>query len=164
MLSPSPHQKSLLVFTKELSPPQIIALTVSSSVRRTTHKKQQATNKERDKQTRAPSCALHACMRTHTHSPVPDITHRFLVAVEDRYMDNPYHNRMHAADVLRTLHVIMTRGGVRQAMHAAHDIALLSAYVAAVVHDFEHKGTCDLVCWFVRLRAPVCCKCVGEAH
>ena len=88
------------------------------------------------------------------------------MVIEDRYHDNPYHNRIHAADVLRTLHVIMVRGGLRQAMHTAHDIALLAAYLAAVVHDFEHKGECVCfvsVCVCVRVcvcaRACVCVRC-----
>eukprot|EP00798_Chlamydomonas_sp_ICE-L_P002088 gene2088-18143_t len=36
----------------------------------------------------------------------------FLIHVENNYAPNPYHNRTHAADVLRNLHVIATRGGV----------------------------------------------------
>ncbi len=91
---------------------------------------------------------------------------RYLITVEDRYNHNPYHNRIHAADVLRTLHVIMTRGGIRQAMHTAHDIALLAAYFAAVVHDFEHKGEArrrvhDACAQCARARARACvCVCV----
>lgn len=27
-----------------------------------------------------------------------------------------------------------------QALHKAHDVGLLAVYLAAVVHDFEHKG------------------------
>jgi len=68
---------------------------------------------------------------------------RFLVAIEDGYntdRDNPYHNRTHACDVLRTLHVIMTRGGVKGALSKAQDVALMAAYLAAVIHDYEHKG------------------------
>ena len=40
------------------------------------------------------------------------VTCRFLVLIEDGYRDNPYHNRVHAADVLRNLHVIIHRGGL----------------------------------------------------
>ncbi|KAF5833462.1 hypothetical protein DUNSADRAFT_10217 [Dunaliella salina] len=87
----------------------------------------------------------------------------FLLTVEDRYIDNPYHNRIHAADVLRTLHVMMSRGGIRQAMHSTHDIALLAAYMAAVVHDLEHKGvnndflvkTLDPLALFYNDRSPM---------
>ncbi|KAL6759494.1 hypothetical protein V8C86DRAFT_2573451 [Haematococcus lacustris] len=65
---------------------------------------------------------------------------RFLCTIEAGYRQNPYHNRMHAADVLRTLHVIMTRGGILRAMGAAQEVALLSVYFSAVVHDYQHKG------------------------
>ncbi|KAJ9514368.1 hypothetical protein QJQ45_012283 [Haematococcus lacustris] len=65
---------------------------------------------------------------------------RFLCTIEAGYRQNPYHNRMHAADVLRTLHVIMTRGGILKAMGAAQEVALLSVYFSAVVHDYQHKG------------------------
>ncbi|GFH13829.1 phosphodiesterase [Haematococcus lacustris] len=39
-----------------------------------------------------------------------------------------------------TLHVIMTRGGILKAMGAAQEVALLSVYFSAVVHDYQHKG------------------------
>eukprot|EP00195_Chlamydomonas_chlamydogama_P005551 CAMPEP_0202896684 /NCGR_PEP_ID=MMETSP1392-20130828/5636_1 /ASSEMBLY_ACC=CAM_ASM_000868 /TAXON_ID=225041 /ORGANISM="Chlamydomonas chlamydogama, Strain SAG 11-48b" /LENGTH=2072 /DNA_ID=CAMNT_0049582125 /DNA_START=504 /DNA_END=6722 /DNA_ORIENTATION=+ len=45
---------------------------------------------------------------------------RFLVHIEDGYANHPYHNRTHAADVLRTMHIIMTRGGLLDACVAAH--------------------------------------------
>lgn len=65
---------------------------------------------------------------------------RFLCRLEDNYSENPYHNRIHAADVLRTLHVINTRGGVGEALDKAQDIAIIGTYLAAIIHDFEHKG------------------------
>jgi hypothetical protein len=67
-----------------------------------------------------------------------------LFRLEDNYSNNPYHNRIHAADVLRTLHVILTRGGVGEALHKAQDIAVLATYLAAVIHDFEHRGMSSL--------------------
>ena len=45
---------------------------------------------------------------------------RFLIRMEDGYKGNPYHNRIHAADVLRTTHVFLTRGGVMRAVAEAH--------------------------------------------
>ena len=44
---------------------------------------------------------------------------RFLLRIEDGYKDNPYHSRIHAADVLRTTHVFLTRGGVLKAVSDA---------------------------------------------
>lgn len=83
---------------------------------------------------------------------------RFFVAVEENYSNNPYHNRVHAADVLRTLHVIMHHGGVRQALHKAQDIALLATYLAAVIHDYEHKGGGS--CALHLFSRPVSCECI----
>ena len=48
---------------------------------------------------------LRFILFTHTH-------HRFLVEVESGYTGRQYHTSIHAADVLRTLHVLCTRGGV----------------------------------------------------
>ena len=41
---------------------------------------------------------------------------RFLIAIEDGYPDNPYHSRIHAADVLRTFHAVLHQGGVLEAV------------------------------------------------
>mmetsp|Transcript_8480 Transcript_8480/g.25667 ORF Transcript_8480/g.25667 Transcript_8480/m.25667 type:complete len:957 (-) Transcript_8480:212-3082(-) len=67
---------------------------------------------------------------------------RFLCAIEEGYLDNPYHSRVHAADVLRSVYVILTRGQVaRRCWTKGHeDQGLLSAILAAVVHDFAHRG------------------------
>eukprot|EP00983_Pelagomonas_calceolata_P076068 1153266-Pelagomonas_calceolata.AAC.2 len=55
----------------------------------------------------------------------------------------------------------MSHGGIRQAMHSTHDIALLAAYMAAVVHDLEHKGAdalrmCVCVCACPRAHGSFC--------
>lgn len=55
-----------------------------------------------------------------------------------RCRPNPYHNSRHAADVLQTLHMILTSGGLMPGY--ADQLTLLGCYLAAVVHDFEHVG------------------------
>ena len=56
---------------------------------------------------------------------------RLLRALEDGYpADNPYHNATHAADVLRTLSVLLR--GARLTAHYAHGLGLLASYFAAV--------------------------------
>ena len=68
-------------------------------------------------------------------------TCRFLCRVEDGYLNNPYHCKTHGADVLRNLYVILHRGGVlRQSQKDHHQAWLLASYLAAIVHDYEHKG------------------------
>ena len=64
---------------------------------------------------------------------------RFLLLIEDGYPDNPYHNRIHAADVLQSLHVILCRGQLME-KGFCDDISLLSCYLSAIIHDYEHKG------------------------
>ena len=44
---------------------------------------------------------------------------RLLIRIEEGYPSNPYHCRTHAADVLRSLHVVLNRGGVMTAVTAA---------------------------------------------
>jgi hypothetical protein len=56
---------------------------------------------------------------------------RWLVRLEQGYPPNPYHNRTHAADVTRNVHVLLTRGGMAAAA-AADDLSTLAAYLAAV--------------------------------
>jgi hypothetical protein len=49
-----------------------------------------------------------------------------------------YHNRTHAADVLQSMHVLMTRGGLVRRL--GEDLGLLAGYLAACIHDLEHRG------------------------
>lgn len=68
---------------------------------------------------------------------------RFLIDIEAGYSDNfvgiRYHCSTHAADVLRTLHAICTRGGLWVQAQVS-DIGILAMYLSAVVHDYEHRG------------------------
>ncbi|KAG2490631.1 hypothetical protein HYH03_011022 [Edaphochlamys debaryana] len=63
---------------------------------------------------------------------------RLLRAVEAGYLDNPYHNATHAADVLQTLHVIIHATQLH--VHYLDPLGLLAAYYAAIVHDYAHPG------------------------
>lgn len=61
---------------------------------------------------------------------------KFLMRVEEGYPNNPYHNRIHAADVLRSLHVLVVRGGLITQGYC-DEIALMACYLSAV-------GACTL--------------------
>ncbi|PNW74794.1 hypothetical protein CHLRE_12g509550v5 [Chlamydomonas reinhardtii] len=63
---------------------------------------------------------------------------RFLRKIEDGYPDNPYHNKTHAADVLQGMHCLLTRGGLHKRL--GEDVAIFASYLAAITHDYEHKG------------------------
>lgn len=55
---------------------------------------------------------------------------RFLRRIEAGYRDNPYHNATHAADVLQTMHCIITRGGLMPGY--VDPMHLMGCYTAAV--------------------------------
>jgi hypothetical protein len=61
----------------------------------------------------------------------------FLTEVEQGYRDNPYHNNIHACDVLQTLNVFLTKS--EKARHLT-DLDKFTALVAAMVHDYDHPG------------------------
>jgi cAMP-specific phosphodiesterase 4 len=62
----------------------------------------------------------------------------FFVVLQQYYRtENPYHNRIHAADVLHTTHIYLCVGEVRENFS---DVELLSILFAAVVHDVGHLG------------------------
>ncbi len=68
----------------------------------------------------------------------------FLRAVEAEYIsDNQYHNSVHAADVLQTLHCLiqMGRGGISETLEKIDEYAML---LSAVAHDIGHPGTSNL--------------------
>ncbi|KAG2484564.1 hypothetical protein HYH03_016610 [Edaphochlamys debaryana] len=68
----------------------------------------------------------------------PTTLARLLRTLEAGYTDNPYHNATHAADVLRSLHVLLM--GARLTDHYLDPLGLLAAYMAAMVHDLGHPG------------------------
>lgn len=61
----------------------------------------------------------------------------FIRKIEDWYQDNPYHNRTHAADVLQSIYVLLTRGGLHCILD---DVLSLAAILAAACHDVDHCG------------------------
>ncbi|GFR52553.1 hypothetical protein Agub_g15141 [Astrephomene gubernaculifera] len=64
---------------------------------------------------------------------------RLLRTIEAGYQaSNPYHNAVHAADVLRTLHVLLHGAGLTD--HYLDHVGLLAAYLAAIIHDYGHPG------------------------
>ncbi|GAX83534.1 hypothetical protein CEUSTIGMA_g10959.t1 [Chlamydomonas eustigma] len=66
----------------------------------------------------------------------------YLRKLEEGYGDNPYHCRAHAADVVRTLYCLLTRGSVLKTAWLPQDMdmAMIVAMLAAALHDYQHKG------------------------
>lgn len=74
----------------------------------------------------------------------------FLAVLETRYSDNPYHNKVHAADVTRSIHV-MLRLGMAQYFTEVQQLAL---YIAAAAHDAEHGGLSNAFLVATNVRPP----------
>jgi hypothetical protein len=63
---------------------------------------------------------------------------KFIMACEDGYKDNPYHNKIHAADVVQsTFFFLQTESFAAQVT----DIEVCASLIAAATHDYAHPGT-----------------------
>ncbi|XP_068248268.1 dual specificity calcium/calmodulin-dependent 3',5'-cyclic nucleotide phosphodiesterase 1A-like isoform X5 [Palaemon carinicauda] len=76
----------------------------------------------------------------HKFKMPPATLETFLTQVENGYQKfkNPYHNNVHAADVLQTIHYMLSQTGL---MNWLNDIEILATLMAAIIHDYEHTGT-----------------------
>lgn len=61
---------------------------------------------------------------------------KYFAQVEAGYTDTPYHNAIHAADVLQRTYAIMKTAG--DDVFSMED--KLACYMAAAVHDYQHTG------------------------
>eukprot|EP00899_Mesostigma_viride_P023080 jgi/Mesvir1/3957/Mv09991-RA.1 len=61
----------------------------------------------------------------------------FLCALDKGMPDNPYHSRIHLADVTNNLFHIITCSGVKPYLQ---NIDILACVTAALMHDFKHPG------------------------
>ena len=57
--------------------------------------------------------------------------------LQSRY-GNPYHNNLHAADVLQSCHWIISQTGLRDWMS---DLEIFCLLLSAIIHDYHHTGT-----------------------
>ncbi|KAK9803589.1 hypothetical protein WJX72_002875 [[Myrmecia] bisecta] len=64
---------------------------------------------------------------------------RFLNRIEAGYPDNPYHNRLHAMEVFQKMHMLLQHAGLLR-HGVCDDLGALAGYLAAAVHDYEHRG------------------------
>mmetsp|Transcript_76036 Transcript_76036/g.204012 ORF Transcript_76036/g.204012 Transcript_76036/m.204012 type:complete len:515 (+) Transcript_76036:88-1632(+) len=62
---------------------------------------------------------------------------RFILAVRDRMLDNPYHNWTHIFDVTQTVYTLGTMTGVFKRFS---DMELFALLISALCHDLEHPG------------------------
>ena len=90
---------------------------------------------------------VHSCLCSlasfSVPTPLPDtlpLFPRFLIRIEEGYPNNPYHCRIHAADVLRTFHVVLNRGRVMAAVCASAR-AKMGAHDDVVSLASGHEGS-----------------------
>ncbi len=62
----------------------------------------------------------------------------FIWSIEAAYLENPYHNRLHAADVMASVHFFLTRPSLADSIQ---DADILITLLAGAVHDVGHPGT-----------------------
>ena len=69
------------------------------------------------------------------------VTRNWLAFVEARYNKVPYHNSMHAADVLHAAHYLL---GVCGASEFLPSLSIFAVLLAAMIHDAGHDGLNNL--------------------
>eukprot|EP00808_Paulinella_micropora_P008644 g53425.t1 len=65
----------------------------------------------------------------------------WLIKVEEAYKENPYHNRIHAADVVQNLFYLLTGSPIKDQLDK---VQWFAALIAAAIHDVEHPGLTNL--------------------
>ncbi|KAI8907939.1 hypothetical protein EDD86DRAFT_191991 [Gorgonomyces haynaldii] len=63
--------------------------------------------------------------------------HNYLEKVESSYHKNPYHNSIHAADVLHTVSMLLLEPDISRSFSR---LELFSVCIASAVHDLDHPG------------------------
>lgn len=61
----------------------------------------------------------------------------FLNTLEDHYQHVPYHNKIHAADVTQSIHVLLNSRALESVFT---DLEIFAAILSAAVHDVDHPG------------------------
>lgn len=61
----------------------------------------------------------------------------WLAYIESNYVDTPYHNQVHAADVTQSVHAVLASGGFRAFLS---DLQVLALLLTAMMHDVGHDG------------------------
>lgn len=67
----------------------------------------------------------------------------FAQAIQNGYLNLPYHNKTHGADLTQTMNMFLTKGNLGEKLKMdAYEYLAVS--IAAAVHDFEHPGVNNL--------------------
>ena len=75
---------------------------------------------------------------------------RYMFEIEDRYRpENPYHNSIHAADVVQGLHVMLSRDPLASNLT---DFEIFVLLFAAAIHDVDHPAVSNQ--YLMKTKAP----------
>lgn len=61
----------------------------------------------------------------------------FVLRIQNGYKDNPYHNKLHAFDVVQTTNFFLKKCNFISLANL-NDIEVAAMYIAAMIHDYEH--------------------------
>lgn len=64
---------------------------------------------------------------------------RFLVAIQEAYLQQPYHNALHATDVTQTMFHFCVQGNLIESL-ALSDLSTFALIISACIHDVAHPG------------------------
>ena len=83
---------------------------------------------------------LNAYGCCHKYKIPPSLLETLLGHLEVGYHrnGNPYHNNLHATDVLQTTHWLISQTGVKDWLT---DIEIFALLFSAIIHDYDHSGT-----------------------
>ncbi|ORX59888.1 HD-domain/PDEase-like protein [Piromyces finnis] len=62
---------------------------------------------------------------------------RFIGLIEKGYHDLPFHNKVHATDVLHAMSYLLKNPRI---MSMCNTIDIMCCYIAAIIHDYDHPG------------------------
>ena len=76
----------------------------------------------------------------HKYKIPPSMLETLLGHLEVGYHKNgnPYHNNLHATDVLQTTHWLISQTGVKERLS---DLEIFALLFSAIIHDYDHTGT-----------------------
>eukprot|EP00090_Calanus_glacialis_P007040 TRINITY_DN15506_c0_g1_i6.p1 TRINITY_DN15506_c0_g1~~TRINITY_DN15506_c0_g1_i6.p1 ORF type:complete len:696 (-),score=189.23 TRINITY_DN15506_c0_g1_i6:354-2441(-) len=80
----------------------------------------------------------HGCL--HKFKIPPPTLETLLGHLEVGYTrnGNPYHNNLHASDVLQTTHWFISQAGLKSWLS---DLEIFALLLSAIIHDYDHSGT-----------------------
>ena len=79
----------------------------------------------------------HGCL--HKYKIPPSVLEDLLGHLDLGYTknSNPYHNNLHASDVLQTTHWFLTQTGIHTWLS---DLEIFALLFSAIIHDYDHTG------------------------